>query len=89
MYDSRFGLGFICISTVVCIFSSFREEFSPPLTCRRSSCPPPSPKRRCRVGTRRVGHLWYANTAISEALSSFCLRRRLLIFLGSYTPSFH
>ena len=23
--DSRFGLGFICISTVVCIFSSFRE----------------------------------------------------------------
>ena len=23
--NSRFGLGFICISTVVCIFSSFRE----------------------------------------------------------------
>ena len=23
--DSRFGLGFICTSTVVCIFSSFRE----------------------------------------------------------------
>ena len=27
--DSRFGLGFIYISTVVCIFSSFREVSKP------------------------------------------------------------